>query len=123
MSAWIAVDFDGTLATYDNDVTKLGEPIAPMVDRVKAWLAKGQKVKIFTARVGNSGLSSDAGTDNDEWCAQQRVMIQEWCKDHIGQELEVTATKDFMMLELWDDRAIQVEMNTGKVVGYSTRGN
>lgn len=40
----------------------------------------------------------------------------------IGRELPVTATKDFAMIELWDDRAVQVRMNTGEVVGHSTRG-
>ena len=37
---------------------------------------------------------------------------------HIGQELEVTCTKDFGMIELWDDRAIRVEKNTGKIIKY-----
>jgi len=39
--------------------------------------------------------------------------IEEWCRQHIGQVLEVTNVKDFGMIELWDDRAIQVESNTG----------
>jgi len=40
--------------------------------------------------------------------------IAAWCKLHIGQVLPLTCTKDYGMIELWDDRAVQVEMNTGR---------
>ena len=40
--------------------------------------------------------------------------IKEWCLKHIGQKLEVTNVKDFGMIELWDDRAVQVIPNTGR---------
>lgn len=124
MSAWIAVDFDGTLAEYNGwDGDNLGKPIAPMVNRVKKWLAEGLTVKIFTARVGCSGLTSDVAEDNADFANHQREIITQWCIEYIGQALEVTATKDFGMIELYDDRAIQVEMNTGRIIGHSTRGN
>lgn len=124
MSGWIAVDFDGTLAVYNGwDGDNLGKPIAPMVDRVKKWLADGTNVKVFTARVGCSGLRSEVSLDNQEFADHQRKLITDWCIEHIGVPLEVTATKDFGMIELWDDRAVQVKMNTGEVVGHSTRGN
>lgn len=125
MSGWIAVDFDGTLARYDGWVSgdHLGEPIPKMVSRVKSWLAEGHTVKIFTARVGCTGLRTDKGNvDGEEFAEHQRRLIQEWCVEHIGVPLEVTATKDFGMVELWDDRAVQVKMNTGEPVGHSTRG-
>ena len=35
---------------------------------------------------------------------------------YIGQELEVTHMKDYAMVELWDDRAVSVEKNTGRAV-------
>lgn len=124
MSAWIAVDFDGTLSVYKGwNGDELGPPVPIMVERVKRWLAEGTNVKIFTARVGCSGLTSDVAHDNNEFAEHQRKIITAWCIEHIGVPLEVTATKDFAMLELWDDRAVQVEMNTGKIVGHSTRGN
>ena len=125
MSGWIAVDFDGTLATYGTWLgpDHMGEPIAPMVDRVKRWLAEGREVRIFTARVGPSGRANGVGQiDDDSFASQQRRQIQQWCRQYIGQELAVTATKDFGMVELWDDRAVQVRMNTGEIVGHSTRG-
>ena len=43
-------------------------------------------------------------------------IIKRWCKQHIGRELEVTNVKDFGMIELWDDRAIQVKKNTGRII-------
>jgi hypothetical protein len=124
MSGWIGVDFDGTLAHYEGwNGGELGKPIAAMVTRVKDWIAKGHTVKIFTARVGATGLITSIGNNDDiDFADQQRKKIQDWCKEHIGVELEVTATKDFAMIELWDDRAVQVKANTGEPVGYSTRG-
>jgi len=52
-----------------------------------------------------------------EWMVDVITPIQEWCKKHIGQVLEVTNVKDYGMIELWDDRAVQVEMNTGRRIG------
>ena len=121
---WIGVDFDGTLAHYEgwNDGA-LGVPIPAMLERVKRWLAEGKTVKIFTARVGATGLITQVGnTDCSDFAAEQKKLIQAWCADHLGVVLEVTATKDFAMIELWDDRAVQVIANTGEPVGYSTRG-
>lgn len=39
--------------------------------------------------------------------------IEQWCEKYLGQKLPVTCSKDFGMLELWDDRAIQIVSNTG----------
>ena len=52
---WIGVDLDGTLARYEQyeGPMSIGEPIPEMVDRVKAWLAAGREVRIFTARVSD----------------------------------------------------------------------
>lgn len=125
MSAWIGVDFDGTLAHYEGwDDGKLGMPIPAMLARVKRWLEEGHTVKIFTARVGTTGKRNlVGGVDDVDFAQEQREAIEKWCLEHIGQVLEVTATKDFLMIELWDDRAVQVHMNKGEPVGFSTRGN
>ena len=105
--SWIGVDLDGTLAHYEGfgDGKSIGEPIPRMLLRVKGWLNQGKKVKIFTARVSY----------NNE---KQKKLIKKWSLKHIGQELEVTCFKDFGMIELWDDRAIRVEKNTGKIIKY-----
>lgn len=104
---WVGVDLDGTLAIYDEwrGPTHIGPPIIPMVRRVKKWLTEGKVVKIMTARAYPQPDS-------------QKVIeaIKQWCRTYIGQELEVTCQKDFQMIELWDDRAVQVELNTGRRV-------
>lgn len=104
---WIGVDLDGTLAHYDGwkGPTHIGSPVTLMADRVKAWLAEGKDVRIFTARVAEP----DA-------IAHQVVVrsIQEWCTIHLGQVIPITNAKDYGMVELWDDRAVQVVPNTGQ---------
>ena len=105
-NSWIGVDLDGTLATYDKwkGIEHIGEPVPLMVKRVKEWLAGGTKVKVFTARV--SGSDAEAA----------KAYIQRWLTKVAGlPELEVTNVKDFGMIELWDDRAVGVQANTGKI--------
>lgn len=103
---WIGVDLDGTLAEYDTDTWApyhIGAPIPAMVERVKGWLARGQRVKVLTARMSDARLAP----------ATQQV-IAEWTRKHVGVALEATCVKDYDMLELWDDRAVRVEANTGR---------
>lgn len=105
---WIGVDLDGTLAEYVRwqGVEYIGEPIPLMVDRVKKWLEDGKDVRIFTVRVHKN---QDA-----KKIASAKYWIESWCMKHIGQMLPVTNEKDYGMIELWDDRCIQVIPNTGK---------
>ena len=104
---WIGVDLDGTLAVYDGwkGIEHIGAPILPMVARVQAWIALDKPVKIFTARVSEG--------------PEAIGYIRKWCKDNIGVALEVTNVKDYGMIELWDDRAITVEHNTGRVIALN----
>lgn len=134
-AGWIAVDFDGTLAEYDHwrGPEHTGAPIALMVARVREWLAAGKEVRVFTARCWPYGIVRVDGTTEiaDRQAPLGRAAeagmavraIQRWCKEHLGQYLAVTCVKDYAMTELWDDRAVQVEFNTGVQVGHSTRGN
>lgn len=100
---WIGVDFDGTLSVYRGWEGKgvFGPPVPKMLERVNNWLADGFTVKIVTARASDP---------------REVEGLKEWCKEHVGQELEITDRKDFDMVELWDDRAVQVEPNTGEVI-------
>lgn len=108
---WIGVDLDGTLAVDDGlpfSPGMIGSPIPMMLNRVKRWVMEGQDVRIFTARV------STDGTNKRNWEAQQsRHAIEDWCRNYIGRVLPVTCSKDYQMVELWDDRAVQVNRNTG----------
>jgi hypothetical protein len=97
---WIGVDFDGTLVEYHDWQGEgvYGAPIPAMVERVRGWVAAGIQVRIFTARA-YSQIDLNG--------------IVAWCLEHLGYALPVTARKDYQMIELWDDRAVQVIPNTG----------
>lgn len=103
---WIGVDLDGTIARYDGwrGALHIGEPIPRMVARVRAWLKEGQSVRIFTARVAEPDAVTRAAIIE---------AISAWCAEHVGERLPVTNVKDYAMVELWDDRAVQVVQNTG----------
>ena len=104
-NGWIGVDLDGTLAIYEkwSGPDEIGEPIPAMVKRIQQWIKDGKKVKIMTARVASNNKTRDVA----------KKAIEEWCVKHIGEKLEVTSEKDYMMTELWDDRVVYVVKNTG----------
>ena len=112
---WIGVDLDGTLAFYETWVhhAEIGDPVPLMAQRVRQWLLDGHTVKIFTARMS---------VPDDAMRAEIAAAIGAWTEKHLGQVLEATCIKDLNMLELWDDRAVQVIANTGEPVGRSMRG-
>ena len=110
---WIGVDLDKTLAYYDGwqGADHIGEPIPAMLARVKEWLAHGIEVRIFTARAYSDGKPKRE--------VDKQVFLDAmkgWMLKHIGVELKVTCVKDFDMVQLWDDRAVQVIPNTGRIV-------
>lgn len=96
----IAVDLDGTLAEHCSHTVGIGAPVPAMMERVHQWLAKGKKVKIFTARAGNP---------------EQVELIKTWLSENGLPDLEITNVKGFDMIEFWDDRAYRVRMNTGQI--------
>ncbi len=102
-SAWTGVDLDGTLAYWDSgsSIERIGDPIPNMLDLVKKMIKNGIRIKIFTARA----------TDPD-----QLPIIRKWLKKNGLGELEITSVKDYYMQRLYDDRCIQVERNTGRLI-------
>lgn len=100
---WIGVDLDGTLAHYDerHGMERIGAACIPMVRRVQQWLAAGIEVRVVTARAGDPSLKS---------------FVPSWLRDHNLPELPVTCRRDMALLQLWDDRAVQVEVNTGNIM-------
>lgn len=102
---WIGVDLDGTLAHYDEwkGADHIGEAVPVMLERVKRMVADGKTVKIFTARV--SAPDFDVS------------VVHEWLKANGLPELEVTNSKDYAMIRCYDDRSVQVETNTGRLIG------
>jgi len=120
MTGWIAVDLDGTLAHYDGFKGEecIGEPIPEMVERVKLWLGEGKDVRVFTARVDGGEVALAMGNrDGERFREVQRVrgFIETWCLKYLGRVLPVTNKKDYGMIELWDDRCVQVVSNTGRL--------
>jgi hypothetical protein len=112
MEPWIGLDLDGTLAEYHGweSETRIGKPIKPMVERLEAWLDEGRRVKIFTARV--------AGV-REAPVAVIRECIWKWLAKHVrNYQLidDVTHEKDYGMSVLYDDRCVQVEVNTGRLL-------
>lgn len=100
---WIGVDLDGTLAHFTSwaGPYHIGDPIPKMATRVRAMLAAKVDVRIFTARA----------SDGDPKVVQA---IQDWCQKHFGVVLPVTNVKDYEMVQVFDDRAVQVVPNTGE---------
>ena len=104
---WIAVDLDGSLARYDGwkGPSHIGEPLKPMVTRIRKALTGGADIRILTARVAPGGPPDARG--------KALKAIARWCKTHLGQEIPITWKKNREMIELWDDRAVQLVPNTG----------
>ncbi len=102
MSGWIGVDLDGTLAHHDHSdrIHDIGRPIPSMFEKVKLLLRSGIQVKIFTARAA--------------YGRRQIKMIQDWLAENGLPRLEVTNKKDLHLIEIWDDRAVQVVRNAGR---------
>jgi hypothetical protein len=109
----IAVDLDGVLAKWgDLSMAEyrpdaIGEFVPVMVERIKRWLAQGKEVAIFTARVHPMHV---------EEAEIARRAIEERCLKEFGKKLEVTCMKHPRMSEIWDDRAVTIERDTGRIL-------
>ncbi|MCG8686970.1 MAG: hypothetical protein MI892_18970 [Desulfobacterales bacterium] len=103
---WFGVDLDGTLAVWDetSSLNRIGPPIPAMVDYVRRMVDNGIRVKIFTARASDP---------------EQIPLIQSWLNQNGLPGLEITNVKDYYMERLYDDRAIRVERNTGRILNNS----
>lgn len=98
---WIGVDLDGTLATYDGwyGPAHIGDPVEPMINRVRGWLEEGVEVRVFTARAS---------------VPEYVPYVVQWLEKQGLPPLKVTNIKDFGMICLWDDRCVEVVTNEGK---------
>lgn len=107
---WVGFDLDGTLAVQEPWMGPdlIGEPVPAMVALCQEHLRRGDHVKIMTARMSEP----DPAVRADVLRA-----IHEWTQLYIGQALPATNVKDYGMVRLYDDRAVQVEHNTGRIIG------
>lgn len=118
MAQWIGVDLDGTLARHLCGVyhhAQIGDPVPRMVSRVRGWLAAGIEVRVVTARM--------ASIEPAAFRRETEDAIREWTLRHVGCSLPATAEKDYEMVELWDDRAVQVARDKGTTLEEMLRGN
>lgn len=108
-SGWVGVDFDGTLSRHEgwSGPAELGEPIPAMVQYTRELLDMGQDVRIFTAR----------GSADAEERALAYPAMEAWCLKHLGKVLPITNVKNNHCRIIYDDRAVQVERNTGRILG------
>ncbi|MBO6031739.1 MAG: hypothetical protein J6Q22_09720 [Prevotella sp.] len=107
---WYGFDLDGTIADNTNHAFgygNIGKPIKRMTSLMKRLNARGFRVKIVTARLGDVGSCPKA---QDEL----RQHIWEWCDKNLGFRPEITDRKDASMEVLYDDRARQVIRNQGE---------
>ncbi len=131
---WIGVDLDGTLAHYPKTEpgkwhfkwSEIGPPIPAMVARVRMWLARDIEVRIMTARVFPYIYLNPSFTQASEYrhtclvsgeqftVSDMLGVIKDYTTRHIGRPLNATCAKDWLMIEQWDDRAVQVVVNTGE---------
>lgn len=105
---WVAVDFDGTLASTRNVghfeyPFPLGGPVEEIIGLVGEILESGIGVKVFTARANEMELYGEK--------------IRCWCRENVGRELEITSIKDYGMVCMLDDRAVGVKANEGVLYG------
>lgn len=115
---WIGVDLDGTLAFYDTwrGSDFIGHPIPLMVERVIKWITEGREVRVVTARVHPSNPYREVCRKAISAWVEEHVFSQLplWFRERGKAKIQITHEKDFSMVELWDDRCVQVIPNTGK---------
>ena len=111
---WVGFDLDGTLATYEGwkGWDHIGAPIQKTVDLAKSIMDKGVEVRILTARASVVSRSL-----NNLTFEQVEKVIQDWTEEHLGVRLKVVTEKDALMYFFVDDSAVQVEKNTGNIIG------
>jgi len=100
-SGWHGVDLDGSIAWHRSGQISIGRPLAPMIARIRRWDNRGEEVRVVTARATLG--------------AAEKVKVYDWIAENIGLPLEVTSEKDPWMIDLYDDRVVELEKNTGLV--------
>lgn len=139
---WHGFNLDGTLAVYKGweGIDHIGEPVKPMVNRIKMLHKEGKVVKIVTPRVAPKAVTEtkpnpycDAYRKNfedgdvilrtikrcpwitkSEWTAID--FVRDWCDNHLGFVPEITHETDSLMLELYSCCVKQVFPNEGTLV-------
>ena len=119
---WYGFDLDGTLAEYHGwkGLDHIGAPVQSICAIARRLHAEGKIVKVVTARVAPrliDGEMQEQFVGQDGVKIPAREFIQKWCAAYLGFTPEITYEKDHLMICLFDDRTVQVEHNTGRIIG------
>ena len=104
---WVGVDADKTLFEYNSGsfrVDIFGKPIPQMVARIRMHIEDGDEVRLFTARVADP-----------DWESRGKKAWEQISQYLFGTVLEATNIKDYEMVLLYDDKAVQIIPNTGEL--------
>lgn len=98
----IAVDLDGTLASQDKGwlgFSHIGDPIASVVEAIRAEKASGSRIVLHTCRVT---------TLDNKVNAESLDVIRGWLKENSipVDEIWMSVGKPFAT-EYWDDKAVR----------------
>ena len=112
--AHIALDFDKTLFHHESSwgISKIGEPIDEMVERVKHWVNLGHRITIFTARMCPVGPRGEDRSDQPE---EQKRQIQDALESIGLPRFDVTCMKLSSFTHFIDDKGYHVKRNTGEL--------
>tara|TARA_Y100000310_G_scaffold324189_1_gene385751 strand:- start:8013 stop:8987 length:975 start_codon:yes stop_codon:yes gene_type:complete len=110
-NGWVGFDLDGTLAHYTEFVSMedIGPPIPAMIRVVRRLIVLGHDVRVVTGR------EASAAQESPEALERLRLTVASWTAENIGTALALSQ-KDHKMVALFDDRAVQVESNTGRLL-------
>ena len=103
-------DLDGTLArdNVSGYPDKIGPPVQRMLNLAKRYKQQGKRVVIFTARASYP---------------DEIPKIKAWARKHGLGDVPVTNKKTPDAKVIFDDKAVSVEANTGKITGKPRRSN
>lgn len=106
----IAIDLDGTLATYYGwEGTGVIGDIVPSIKKlIFDLIDEGEEVEIFTARADD---------------LNEVLAIKKWLKENKLPNLEITNIKKKKFKKFYDDRAITVMKNTGVILTKEDQGS
>lgn len=110
----LAIDLDGTLIPYSHENYHhlyFPDPVPAMAERVVRWIEEGHEVVIFTSRLAFKNIDR----------ARFELELAVWSKRHFGKELTATCIKEPSFKEIWDDRAVAVEQDTGRRLSNNSK--
>lgn len=109
----IAVDLDGTWATYTGwkGANHIGTPVAEVTRRIVAALARDFDIVVFTARVANDSRAVVVAPITSWVIETLRAAGVD--RETIERRVTISAIKTMDITEIWDDRAVGIAKNQG----------